>query len=137
MNETQIFYPIFAHVLLVIALYVILALRKISAVKAGVVDRKATAINSNAWSDDVIKVSNNLANQFESPVIFYVLCVIAFQLGVVNDWLVGLAWLYVALRGVHSYIHINANKVPIRMPVFVLSLLVILTMMVQIAGKIS
>ena len=39
-----------------------------------------------------------------------------------------LAWAYVALRYIHSYIHADSNYVPYRMRVFVRSIVVLLFM---------
>ena len=66
MNNDLIFLPVLAHVVLVFMLYIYLGIVKSRAVKAGSVDRKKVALNPKAWPESVVKVLNNLDNQFES-----------------------------------------------------------------------
>lgn len=132
MKDVVILYPILAHILLILGLYILLILRKVTAIKEKRVDLKVTALNNKAWPDSVVKVSNNMANQFESPILFYVLCIIIFLTGASNIFVMSLAWLYIALRYVHAYIHTGSNFVPYRLRVFALSLVVILVLLIQI-----
>ncbi len=69
--------------------------------------------------------SRHVVNHFETPVIFYALCLIAFVTGQAGTVIVGLAWSYVALRCIHSYVHLTSNAVLLRFRVFILSLLVL------------
>jgi len=131
MNNVEILYPVLAHMFLVVFLFIPLIMRKSQAVKNKAVDLKETALNNQAWTSDVKKVSNNIANQFEIPVLFYALCmVIALtdNVGVLNT---ALAWGFVALRYVHTYVHIGSNFVPLRMRIFALSLVIVLVMLIQ------
>jgi hypothetical protein len=43
--------------------------------------------------------------------------------GQTGNWLLGLAWAYVGLRLVHTYVHLTSNVVLTRFRVFVLSML--------------
>ena len=74
MNGTEILFPVLANILLVIIMFFVLGARKGAAVKAGLVSRDDTALDNKAWNDEVVKVSNNIANQFETPILFYLLC---------------------------------------------------------------
>jgi len=69
----------------------------------------------------VAKNTRHLANLFEMPVLFYVVCLVALTLRIEDSAAIGLAWAYVALRCVHTGIHLTYNKVMHRMPVFMLS----------------
>lgn len=133
MNGTELFLPILAHVFLVIIMFVVLIIRKSAAVKRGEVDLSKTALNNQAWTPEVIKVSNNIANQFETPVLFYILSIILALLDGFSVYTLGLAWAYVVLRYIHSYIHIGSNYVPYRMRVFALSIVILLLMLIQAA----
>lgn len=133
MNNVEILYPVLAHMFLVVFLFIPLIMRKSKAVKNKAVDLKETALNNQAWTSDVKKVSNNIANQFEIPVLFYALCMIIAitdNVGVLNT---ALAWGFVALRYVHTYVHIGSNFVPLRMRIFALSLVIVLVMLIQTA----
>ena len=133
MNGTELFLPVLAHVFLVIVLFVFLIVRKSLAVKRGEVDLTKTALNNQAWTPEVLQVSNNIANQFETPVLFYILSIILALLDGFSTYSLVLAWAYVALRYIHCYIHIRSNYVPYRMRVFALSMLVLLLMLIQAA----
>ncbi|REL36350.1 MAPEG family protein [Thalassotalea euphylliae] len=137
MTDAAIFYPVLAQILLVILLFFTLAARKAKAVKAKSVDLTKTATDSSAWTTEVVKVSNNIANQFETPILFLILCVIAFVLGLADYITVGLAWAYVVFRYIHAYIHIGSNYVPYRMRTFAVSLLIILAMAIRIGLEIN
>lgn len=65
--------------------------------------------------------ADNFRNLFELPVLFYLGLVIAAQTGQVNSLTLGLAWLFVAARIVHSYIHCTYNRVKHRFYAFVAS----------------
>ena len=137
MNGIEIFYPVLAHVLLVIMLFILLATRKARAVTAKAVDLRETAINNKAWTSDVVKVSNNIENQFETPILFYIVCVVSFLAGAADTINIALAWAYVALRYVHSYVHTGSNYVPNRMKIFSASLLIVLILLVRLVVQMA
>lgn len=128
----EIFIPVLLHMVLVTMLFVVLALRKAKAVKAGVVDRKNTALNNKAWNDDVLKVSNNIDNQFETPILFYMLTVLVFLTGIVDVFSLALVWGWVVIRYIHAWVHIGSNYVPTRLKLFALSLLIILVLVIRV-----
>ena len=70
MNSSYIFWPVLAQVLLTLIMFIVLGARKAKAVKAGKIDRQQAALDSRVWPEDVVKVSNNIANQFEAPVLW-------------------------------------------------------------------
>lgn len=71
----------------------------------------ATRSGSRGLLTDSETASDNLMNLFEMPVLFYLAIVVALILMIQDPVLVGFAWLYVALRAVHSLIHITYNEV--------------------------
>lgn len=131
MDGISILYPLLAHILLVIALYILLIMRKSKAIKAKQVDFTKTALNNKAWPEDVVQVSNNLDNQFESPLVFYGLCIITVLVGAVNNFAIGLSIAYVAFRYIHAYVHVGTNYIPHRLRAFALSLFVMLLLLIQ------
>lgn len=137
MNAQLIFWPLLAQIGLTLGLYILLASRKTAALRAGKLDRQAAALDSKAWPEAVVKVSNNLANQFESPILFYVLCLALFALNKVSALTLGLAWLFFALRCVHVFVHIGSNHVPRSMKVFILGCAVLVAMSVSLGIALS
>lgn len=128
MNSNQIFWPVIAQILLILMMYGLLGFRKAKAVKTGSVNLKATALDNKAWPDDVLKVSNNIDNQFEVPIVFFVLCLLFHSLGQIDYVVLALAWTYVISRYVHAYVHIGSNYVPLRLRVFTLGCVILLIM---------
>lgn len=72
--------------------------------------------------------SRHLTNLLETPVLFYVITVIAFVADAATTVAIALAWAYVALRFVHSYIHLTSNAIGRRFRVFALSALVLVAL---------
>lgn len=128
MKATLIFLPVLAQVLLTLSMYVLLLQRKKAAIAAGKVDLKKTATDNRAWPKDVLLVSNNIANQFEVPALFYILCLTFVALDAVSVWALGLAALFVLSRYVHTFVHVTTNYVPVRMKVFSVGVVALFTM---------
>lgn len=133
MNQALILWPLLVQVLLVLVLFIRLGTVKDRARAAGAIDPLATALDNDAWPNDVRQVANNMRNQFQVPVIFFVLVLALFALGAVDLIALVVAWLFVALRIVHSYIHIGSNYVPNRTRVFKLSVLCTLVLAALLA----
>jgi hypothetical protein len=65
--------------------------------------------------------NRNYMNLLELPMLFYVASLILYMSGSASPTAQMLCWLYVALRIVHSLIHLSYNKVLHRLTVFALS----------------
>ncbi|MDX2319988.1 MAG: MAPEG family protein [Moritella sp.] len=131
MDGIGILYPLLGHMLLVLSLYILLIMRKSKAIKAKSVDFKKTALNNKAWPEDVVQVSNNLDNQFESPLVFYALCIITVLVGAVNSFAIALSVAYMVFRYIHAYVHVGTNYIPHRLRAFALSLVAMLLLLIQ------
>jgi hypothetical protein len=118
MNSNLILWPVLVQITLTWVMFILLGIRKTQDIKSGKVDRAKTALDNKAWSESVIKVSNNIANQFQTPILFYTLCFIIFSLNIVTTAVLVLAWLFVISRIMHAYVHIGSNHVPYRMNIF-------------------
>ncbi len=129
MSSTNIFWPVFAQVFLTLVMFIVLGARKAKAVQRGSVNRKDAALDNRVWPDEVVKVSNNIANQFELPVLFYVLCFVIYLSGTAGTAEVVLAWLFAVSRYAHAYVHIGSNYVPNRFRLFVFGSIVLLAML--------
>ena len=60
-------------------------------------------------------------NLLETPMLFYVVCVILYVTAGASHLAILVAWAYVALRVVHSLIHLTYNHVLHRLAAFTLS----------------
>jgi hypothetical protein len=137
MESDLIFWPVIVQILIVIAGFMLLGIRKKQALKNGQVDLKKAALDNDAWPDEVLKVSNNIRNQFQVPVLFYVLCFMFYALDAVTIANLSLAWVFVLSRVIHAYVHMSSNFVPARFSVFTLGFVVMVLMLIQLASILS
>ena len=137
MNRDLIFLPILVQVLLTLATYVLLIKAKIRAMKAGEVDMARRALHDDAWPESVMKINNNIRNQFEVPVLFYVLAFMLWALAAVNVLTLTAAWLFAISRIAHAWIHIGANYVPHRRRVFTIGWFIVLAMALLVAWELG
>lgn len=122
-----ILWPAFALVALTLAVVLRLARQRFAAARAGRVDpRYYKVFKGEGEPPEVAATARNLLNLYEMPTLFYAGVAIAFAAGRSGPLLVGLAWVYVALRYLHSAIHLTSNKVLWRFRVFATSWLVLL-----------
>lgn len=75
----------------------------------------------------------NYNHLHEAPTVFYAIAIVLALLGQGDGLNMWLAWLYVALRVLHSLVQVTVNKVMIRFAVFVLSSLVLMALIVHAA----
>ena len=81
--------------------------------------------------EDLRVYTRAVANQFEMPVVFYVL-VLASLMATTASWItVALAWIYVILRGIHAREMIGDNTVLKRRKIFIQSARIILLMVLE------
>ncbi len=134
MNHAHILLPMAVLAIWTLLVIVVLSRRRIRAVKERRMDPKFyRRYDDGREPDEVRYVVRNLTNLFETPVLFYAVCIVAVLAGATQLWLVILAWLYVALRLVHTVVHINSNVVRIRFNVFLVSYFVLFAMWVLVA----
>jgi hypothetical protein len=131
----SLLYPVLAQVLLTFVLILWTGRVRAGALRAGRAHLRDTALSSDAWPEDVRKVSNNARNQYETPVLFYVLCGAAIYLGVTGIVMTLLAWAYVATRLVHTAIHTTTNNVRRRFYTFTVGLAVLILMWIVVVVR--
>lgn len=127
MADTAIFWPMIAHFVLVMAIYALLMRGRREAVQAGDATLSQFRENRNEPAQSLF-VRNNLANQFELPVLFHVACLALFVTGGAGLWALVLAWLFVVSRYAHAFIHVTSNRLRYRQPAFVAGFLSLVLM---------
>lgn len=106
---------------------------RFASVKNGSVNAKYYQLmNGDNIPEIVTKTTRNLNNQFEVPVLFYVVCTLFISLNIISDVAVVLAWLFVISRIVHSYIHLTYNYVIHRMLSFWAGLMFVMALWVNL-----
>jgi hypothetical protein len=135
-SAPALLWPALAQVLWTFVVFAILGVRRYEAIRDHLVDTRRYGLDDDAWPPKARAAGNNLRNQFESPVLFYALCLIGTLAGA-SGAVVGVAWLYVATRVVHTAIHVTANVVPVRGAVFALGGVALFVMLVLVALKLA
>ncbi len=92
----------------------------------------ATSATKAGVFDDT-RASDNFVNLFEVPVLFYVAVFTAILGGLVTPLTLGLAWVYVGLRALHSAVQCSYNKVMHRFTIYSTSCLVLLALWLDMA----
>ncbi|MBP1870704.1 hypothetical protein LPJGGPFB_01139 [Ensifer adhaerens] len=117
MTGFEIFWPMVAHVLLVFVLYALLSFRRVGLVRAGKVQVSQFRENRDEPGESLV-VRNSIANQFELPVLFHVCCVLLYITEADNIVSLVLAWLFIASRYLHAFVHVTSNRIRYRRPLF-------------------
>ena len=137
MSRDPILAPVLVQVLLTLAMYVRLIGAKTRAMKAGQVDMKRRALHDDAWPESVIQINNNIRNQFELPVLFYVLSFALWALHAVHWAAIAAATLFVLSRIVHAWIHLGSNVMRFRRQSFTVGWWVLLAMALLVAWELG
>jgi hypothetical protein len=136
-TPTLILFPVFAQVALTFVLLAWMARGRIGSLKTGVVKIKDIALGQDGWPPKVQQVSRSFASQFELPMLFYAVAAFAMLTKHVDLVLLALAWLFVALRFAHAYVHTSSNHLPMRFNIFAAGMLTLAAMWLWFAVRIT
>lgn len=128
----SLLYPVLAQIALTLLVYGGLSLTRQRALRAREVRLGDIALDKARWDDTSRKWSNNLDNQFQTPVLFYVICGVATFTGAAGLIMTVLAWAYVVTGIVHVYIHTGANDLRRRFWVFLVGYSILVAMFVGV-----
>jgi hypothetical protein len=129
MSYQMILAPLFVQVLLTLIVAFILSGHRMRAGLRGDVPDQV-ALREPNWPPHVRQIENNYLNQFELPVLFYVLTILAIITRHADLFFVLMAWVFVVLRIFHAYVHVTSNVLQIRGPLFFAGLVVLTIMWV-------
>jgi len=122
MDKTSILFPMVALVTLTFAVLLLIPVRRFRAGIAGQIKFDDFRYGESARVPPEVSIPNrNMMNLLELPLLFYVGCLVYLVIGRVDEFALALAWLYVALRIVHSAIHVTYNRVRHRLIAFAAS----------------
>ena len=126
MTGYEMFWPLVAHAVLVFILYALLGWRRHTMVKAGRI-RISQFRENHAAAEPVesLVVRNCIANQFELPLLFHACCIVLYVTQADNLPAVILAWMFVATRYAHAFVHVTSNNLRYRSPLFALGFIVL------------
>ena len=124
-----IFWPMIALVGLTVVVWVLMYSRRLAEMRSkGIAPRELATVSQAATKLSNVTAAENFSNLLEAPVLFYVLCLSLYLTNLVTEGQLLLAWVYVALRAIHSVIHVTSNHVVIRWFFYVASSLCLFVM---------
>lgn len=121
-NTIAILLPLVAMAALTALVQLLIPFARVGSVRRGEVTIDDFALGESAKVPPRVSIPNrNYMNLLEFPVLLFPACLIAFVATEVTSAMVALAWTFVALRTVHSAIHLTYNRVSHRVVAFGLS----------------
>jgi len=106
--------PLFVQVVLTFGLLLWLGVLRRNDLKSGAVRAPEIALREPNWPARTQQVANCFSNQFELPVLFYVVTVLEIVTRQADIVFVVLAWVFVLARLAHAYEHTTRNFVMLR-----------------------
>ena len=127
MPQELIFAPMGALALLTFVVLGFIPAKRFRAVFAGEVGPDDFKLGESSRVPPHVAVTNRAyMNLLELPMLFYVAGLMYYVAGRVDQTALVIAWVYVALRAIHSIIHLSYNRVIHRLIAFALSNFVLL-----------
>jgi hypothetical protein len=114
MSLQAVLLPLFVEVLLTLGLWLAMAGMRTRDFGAGAVRPQDVALREPKWPQRTTQFANCFSNQFELPVLFYVLTILAYVTHKAGLVFVILAWIFVIFRLLHAYVHVTSNVVRVR-----------------------
>lgn len=134
MTKFQLIYPMAFYVFYIFALAVYMFMARLQVLKNRQVSMNyfKTYSGEAGPQDQALVAARHFDNQFQVPVLFLLTCAVHCALDQATYMTLALAWLFVATRIVHSWIHLGANNVRRRAAVYGLGWLVVLAMWIEL-----
>jgi hypothetical protein len=136
MSLQAVLAPLFVQVALTFCLMFWMGGVRTRSIRRGEVKMRDIALGQPAWTDQAVKLGNAFGNQFELPVLFYVLVVLAIIARKADFLFVVMSWLFVVLRILHAFVHTGTNNVPRRFYAYLAAALVLLAMWIIFAVRV-
>lgn len=130
-------YPMFAMVCLTFLVATTMLFSRINGARRRDVHIKYFKLMSGDAPEYMMKPARHFINLFETPVLFYAVCLTAMVTQTSNGALQIMAWIFFALRVIHAAIHLGPNKVLPRMAAFLTSFGVLMAMWITVIIRLS
>jgi hypothetical protein len=121
MTVQEILLPLFVEVILTFVLLFALFPLRAHDFNSGVATDDNVALREANWSKRSLQVSYSFSNQFELPVLFYVLTILAYITHLAGLAFVILAWIFVIFRILQAIVHVTSNKIRVRGALFAIA----------------
>ena len=128
----KLVYPALAMILWIFVVLAIVFLRRKAAFASKQVKMADVAVSTDAYPEPARLAAANFSNQFETPVIFFALIMLAMEVGATSYIMAGLAWAYVATRVAHTLVHVGSNDLKVRAMIFAVGVAVLFGMWIGV-----
>ena len=116
MSVQMVLLPVFVLVGLTFALLLWMAGARRATLVSGETKIRDIALGQQNWPQRATQIGNCYRNQFELPMLFYVLIALALPLRKADLVIVLLSWVFVVTRFVHAGIFVTSNDLNRRSP---------------------
>jgi hypothetical protein len=138
MSALNLVYPMLALVMLTAVVLIVLFRSRVRMVREGLAPVSYFRVFQGSPEPEfAAKPGRHFTNLFEAPTLFYVACLTAMVAGVGGTAVVALAWGYVAMRYLHTYIHLGPNRVRHRMRAYFASWLLLVALWAYVAVAVA
>ena len=128
MSISAVILPVLVQVGLTLLLLLWMGRTRVGHLRRGEVQVKDIVLGERNWPARVTQIQNSYHNQFELPVLFYVLVALALITRKADMLFVVMSWVFVVSRLAHAAIHTTSNKLAWRFQAFVIGVLVLAAM---------
>ena len=135
MSVQVVLLPVFVLVGLTFALLLWMASARTRALTSRQTRLKDIALGQQNWPERVTQIGNCFKNQFELPLLFYILIALALPLRHVDFVLLLLSWVFVVTRFAHAGIFVTSNNMQQRSLAWFAGMLVLFAMWLYFALK--
>jgi hypothetical protein len=136
MTITTVLLPLFVQVLLTFTLMLGMMYHRTAALRGGKTRLADIAMREPKWPQRATQFAYSFGNQFELPVLFYVLTILVIITRHADLAFVALAWIFVIFRILQSGVHVTSNKVQLRGAFYGIGALVLVIMWMIFAVRI-
>jgi hypothetical protein len=128
MSLPAVLSPLFVEVILTFALMSLMGALRAVDYRSGAVRAQDIALRQPNWPARTMQAANSFSNQFELPVLFYVLTILEWVTRHAGYLFVILAWIFVSCRLLQAYVHVTSNNVRLRGAFFAVGAVVLMAM---------
>jgi hypothetical protein len=136
MSVRMVLLPVFVLVGLAFALLISMAFARRNALVSKETRVRDIVLGQQNWPVRATQIGNCFKNQFEMPVLFYILIALALPLRHADLVIVALSWVFVVTRFVHAGIFVTSNDLNYRSLAWFAGVLVVFVMWVYFVLKI-
>jgi hypothetical protein len=136
MSVPMVLLPVFVLIGLTFALLLGMAGARRGALVGGQAKIRDIALGQPNWPTRATQIGNCFKNQFELPVLFYILIAIALPLRHADLIIVMLSWVFVITRFVHAGVFVTSNDLNRRSLAWFAGVLVLFAMWLYFALRI-